>query len=639
MATDRHGIIMHFSRLELSHFGPIDRFTADLEPHGMHVVTGPNGAGKTHILAALLHSVLGASARLITRGPAPAIATEIRVVLSSGGRKEEAKTYASSTDSPHLSLDPVYATIGSNATPRLFANVRGLLGNPELPRLVLDPDVAGGADYAGGIPLGALEDLPLVGRAADAWRRIRNYIAHVPEKRWSVGEHTLLDYAIEYDRRRGCSVSLPLVVDTPFGRLDSDARELAFSMLSAIAEQDQVIVLDNGPSSTWASRNHAGMWTLNGGCSGRSALGVAPFAYENLSRIAATGIELGYVERLAGRMERGSEQRAELQRRARAQDSLLDEVLEFRAEFQVSQQKLLEVAVSSYALTVDTNNRVKDLQGAVALLLARTEELMESLAGQLEAATEAFDREKIEATCDDIARRVASQVRKDLGSRASIAEVFQTLRAEFATDWDRLNPISQKDVALSRMLQQEAELHAQHLAILQICRAIEGEIMINIFVPFRESIRGGTVTYPETDARLSKQASRSYKTLHDYAVTDKGKLTLGQFGWVVKTAKEQRDIPLFDALVSFLTNRFLDKFDEVTKRLVGISLGSISELDPVAPDMSMSDVRNACAHPPSLAGDQASVTGDASFAAIWRFALVEPIEFVLLLTRNAGARA
>ncbi len=72
------------------------------------------------------------------------------------------------------------------------------------------------------------------------------------------------------------------------------------------------------------------------------------------------------------------------------------------------------------------------------------------------------------------------------------------------------------------------------------------------------------------------------------------------------------------------------------ERLIRITFGRVADLNPAAPSKSMNEVRNACAHPPSLAGDQVTVAGGASFDAIWRFALIEPVEFVLLLARSSN---
>lgn len=635
---------MHFSRLDVVNFGPIESFSADLAPKGLSVIVGPNGAGKTHVLAALLHSVLGARSRLLTRFKSSSQATEVRLMLDSGGVQESATTYAVGDDSTTAPPEPKYNTVGRKSLPRLFANMRGLLGNPSLPRLVLDAEVAGKTDYAAGVPLGVLEDLPLRGPAADAWRQIRNHIMRMPPTKWSLGEHALLDYALEFDRRRGGAVSLPLLVDEPFGRLDTVGRELALAMLSAIAEQDQVIVLECDHISAWPSRNPARLLTLGGGRATKSTLGLDGFAYGSLTRLVSTGLELDYIERLTAGREGRSVTAAALNDLRAGHQRILAELGALREEFragreaaQVGVEKLLESSTSLHTSLADIGQGVKDIQSAMALLVARSQELMESLAPPLEDAIMAADRDKIEATCDDIARRVVNQIRKDLSRRSSMDETFRKLRDEFSRDWDRLSPTSQKDVALSRLLQQEAELEAHHLAILQICRAVEGEIMLNVFGPFRDAVRREQIVYPENDAYVVKDAKRSYKLLHDFAVTETGKLTLGQFGWIVKTAKEHPNVPLFQALLDFLASRFLDKCSEVMARLLRISVGHMSELDPAAPHQSMSDVRNACAHPPSLAGDHAAVTGEASFSAIWRFALLEPIEFLLLLARSSKA--
>ena len=641
---------MNFSRLELSNFGPIENFVADLEPVGLHFVVGSNGSGKTHVVAALLHSILGDRAQLLAQSPGAAAATKIRVVLAAGEAVQEATVLCGPTDAGLDTTEPEYAPVEDPSSPGMFARIRSLLGNPQLPRLVLDSEATAGMDYDEDKLAALVEDVPLTGRAADAWRRLAGYIRRAAAGRRSMGECALLDYAAEYHRRTGAAVRIPLIIDEPFAMLDASAREIALGMLSAIAERDQVIILGTDESTSWATDGEFRLWTLPGTGARRAGLGIQ--GLEGVTtRLANIASELNYSRRLLNRLHAMPALEAVASRASRQMEMLRDEVRDelrvLRADVARQSQQVADllaiaerthtIATQGLELAVDTNSRVRSIQDAVSLVLAKSDEIMESLASSLADGIEEFDAERVEAVCDDIATRVVRQVRTDLAKRQSLADVFALLHSEFGDDWGRLASLSQQDVALSWLLRRDTEMQACHLAILQVCRALEHEVMRNIFIPFREQVQAGGAVYPKLElVSLKGRPAQSYKGLYDWAVTGTAIPTLGSFGWITHWAAEYNDVALFASYTGFLADRFGDKHAEIAARLVSICKGPVSEIEPGAASMAISNVRNACAHPPSLAGDQAAVADEPTFKAIWRFALKEPLEVMMLLARSAA---
>ena len=109
-------------------------------------------------------------------------------------------------------------------------------------------------------------------------------------------------------------------------------------------------------------------------------------------------------------------------------------------------------------------------------------------------------------------------------------------------------------------------------------------------------------------------------------------LTLGQFSWVLKAANEYREINLFKALLEFMDENFCHHKEKITELIIDLSFAKDDKYAGLA--VSITNLRNRCAHPPSFSSDSKEFLTKETYYAIWQFSLNQPLELLLLLSKN-----
>jgi len=132
--------------------------------------------------------------------------------------------------------------------------------------------------------------------------------------------------------------------------------------------------------------------------------------------------------------------------------------------------------------------------------------------------------------------------------------------------------------------------------------------------------------------KLLNENKRNFNKLKRFASGEGGQLTLGQFGWVSKTARRCPRNPLFAAFVDYVKLRFPEDHVQVFRHLESISIKEHADAESLAE--CIAQIRNFCAHPTELSGDDSGLMTGATFEAIWNFEFRAPVELLRLLCRN-----
>jgi hypothetical protein len=165
---------------------------------------------------------------------------------------------------------------------------------------------------------------------------------------------------------------------------------------------------------------------------------------------------------------------------------------------------------------------------------------------------------------------------------------------------NHLNEMSKKDIAIAEFLIDKFDNSS--LSILQICKVLEREILLNIFIPFKIKIMENKISIPKPDQIFDEKDSHnqrkiSYNTLYNY-LFKKSELTLGNFGIILSVSQSHTEIKLFKGLIEFIEQKYpsnskniLDLINDTTKK----DFYKKAELS-----VTLSQLRNYSAHPKDL---------------------------------------
>ena len=136
-------------------------------------------------------------------------------------------------------------------------------------------------------------------------------------------------------------------------------------------------------------------------------------------------------------------------------------------------------------VTNSTNKTVNELHEKIDHLLSKIEVLSEKYSEDLELAILKNNDILIGRICSDISTRASRILRSEV-EISTLDSYEKELKNEIGVQWSSLNPVTKKDIVISKYLIEEKNIGAIHISILGICRAIEGEILNKIFYPFQE---------------------------------------------------------------------------------------------------------------------------------------------------------
>lgn len=253
---------MHIKSVTLRNFGPIESLDLDLPPTGVHLLVGRSASGKSHVAGALLHALSGGGLDLLEEKPQGALPGLVRVTLAEGQTRQEVEVSTgrdSLTRVLHLSGD--HDALGEAWRTQ---------GNRGMPRMVLN-DESHHAPESGRLPpAGVFDEVQDGAGESDVLHRL-GWRRGASSEALPAGLEVIADIAVEFSRRRGFALSLPLILDGSFDRLDMETAGVAARILAAIGKRSQVLVigglsiaqtLRSAPSSTLADRSSPGQSAL-----------------------------------------------------------------------------------------------------------------------------------------------------------------------------------------------------------------------------------------------------------------------------------------------------------------------------------------------------------------------------------------
>ena len=259
-------ITVHFTTLNVKHFGPFINAHFEFERMRVNWVTGANASGKTQLAGALLAALVGRPAlKLDESGVGPA---EVEVLINDDvGQAQERLTLnvgldadgkvAVTRNAGPLSLS-LLAALSDAGGQQLVVNLRG-----GLPRELPEPK--------------EIEHLlpDALRRRAD-WFRLRESGAFSASA--SEGQRSIAMLVSQLAARLRAQVAIPLVLDDwNTSWWDPQTDQLARAVLDEILLVSQVIVLSPDPSMFGSVLHHATLWD-------HSVMPIAWFDYGYLER-------------------------------------------------------------------------------------------------------------------------------------------------------------------------------------------------------------------------------------------------------------------------------------------------------------------------------------------------------------------
>ena len=125
---------------------------------------------------------------------------------------------------------------------------------------------------------------------------------------------------------------------------------------------------------------------------------------------------------------------------------------------------------------------------------------------------------------------------------------------------------------------------------------------------------------------------RTYKALWEFAVNDDKPLTLGVFSWIFHAANKCKKIDLFKALIAFMGESFDENREKISELIIDLSFAKNGKYFGL--EESITNLRNNCAHPTSFSSNGKEFITKETYFAIWQFSLIQPLELLLLMSKN-----
>jgi hypothetical protein len=239
----------------------------------------------------------------------------------------------------------------------------------------------------------------------------------------------------------------------------------------------------------------------------------------------------------------------------------------------------------------------------------------------------------VEEICSDISKEINLILNNNQLSSKYIEKFDINLISSKITELDES---SKRDIAIAEYLIDKLENYPS-LSILQICKVLEREIILNIFVPFRDKVKNLNLEFErpsflKDNSLFKKDAHKiSYEKLYYFVFKNK-ELTLGNFGRIISVAVKHEEFELFKELKSFIEQQYPNNHDNIYKLIRQISD------DKMIFKVSLSELRNFCAHPKDLLNDKidAIITKD-QYYKVKSFLFSPPTQLLIQLLNKDGS--
>lgn len=592
--------LVYLSHVDVSGFGPIDAWSADVLPTGIHCLEASNGAGKTQLLTAIVAAITGPPASFLRIREGGARCRVVVALADDAGQS----VLGFEGDAKGLTWE------GSPNDSRRRRLLESLANNTGL-TLIASSELPPGHEWLDDI----VEEICASPRARDlAPPSLAALIDEGEPETWTHGEKLTVVFLYEVVRRMDSAVSLPWLLDCPLAMFRSEIAGMLREWIRKVAERHQVIWLDLQGRSivrpdgllvhklpSLPDVPEKGLAAVSGGYAD-----AAPFSRELvLAKLHARAREQGgSVERQAQEIVDSTDKR-----RTGASDGEILELLK-------SNQEVLEQLLHASNSILDS---VCDLQ--------------EKFAGDLEDALSRHDDIMASQLATQISGDISRQLRKKHGD--DIDSELQELAVLHGAVWRQLSTITRKDLALAWRLSRKYPDDAIHLAILQVCRALESEIQTNVFNGYWEHA-AETLEHSEMEASKSMEIrprgfSRSRDELCGFLEHKGPRLTLASFSFILKAVEKCPSVPVFQHFDDWLKNRYSEDAHTLRNLIVHLAM-PVNSVEDSLPD-AIANIRNRCAHPPSMRDPDDRLLTSETYDAIWKLALQPPVRLLALLVK------
>jgi RNA-directed DNA polymerase len=209
---------------------------------------------------------------------------------------------------------------------------------------------------------------------------------------------------------------------------------------------------------------------------------------------------------------------------------------------------------------------------------------------------------------------------EDLAYREIQVE-FGKLRKKYGKNWEYLPSEVQTKIASCRARAKEAAIHGWDAVLTPLCVMLEVEIRKRIFEPMKGAVLhdGRNVTCLNAEQKDAHRALRAF-------LKGKGRLSLGNFHYIVKACREAPEEHLFLHVNMYLYEVFGDDATALCCYVekIGFEYHNLTETKT----RTINEIRTDCAHGRSGEPDYPS---RCATEVVGGFMMKRPIEFLLML--------
>ena len=255
-------------------------------------------------------------------------------------------------------------------------------------------------------------------------------------------------------------------------------------------------------------------------------------------------------------------------------------------------------------------NNNKSIQSKIDSMLSKLDSLQSTVDSfvtqiipQLKEALDSNNEILAEELRGKISDSLVEKIRKDIYKEIN-NESLEAIKIRLKNIFDPVSSLMQssslEDLSIAEFLFDEHE-DKMNMAILELCKSLEREIVDKIFNPFKDHISALEINDEEVsehiDKSLSKKKQKSLankiktkKILFDFCKSNT-KLTLGNFVPIFSFMEKNEKQNIFDELNSFMKKRY-NKSNEIADLIIKTGNREFP--------LSIAEMRNHCAHPKDI---------------------------------------
>lgn len=251
---------MYFENLRIQNFGPLSTIDLEFASRGLNIIFGPNGSGKTQLIGAIWVALTGDPSQVnfyLTNDAA--FPSEVEIAIADNNQIEivkcifdlvmnESKEQEVNFDrSINFSPSPNGIRMSGYGAALISKQLLSIREQPNNPVLIpiweyWDDGFKPSLDLLKAFDISRIKDDTLRAFAKSIEERFESH-GSLFVKFLSYGERYLLWWLQEYLKRSKFPHSVPIILDTPFARLDREGQSLLFQMLHLIGLKDQIIAV------------------------------------------------------------------------------------------------------------------------------------------------------------------------------------------------------------------------------------------------------------------------------------------------------------------------------------------------------------------------------------------------------------